>query len=304
LNVESCSSDHRLHATETVLNPCKAFGERDPIVVWPDTEPRLRTIIADLQRLNPALGLRCAVEHREPHDETYLLIDTAGNRVRETKKQALQTLEFLVYEGHGLEVLTLSMPQPITDSLYHAICSANSRYLQRYTDLGVFNVGPRRIDRIKPEELQFRPQSKCVQAALIAFTAACQRPTDMGDVAVDGPQIKGPWGLYVEDQIWTVDFACLPPRHQLDEDGRPKKYPEWLRTPLIGAISYVDRHDLPIEDHLLRARVMLVLGCSFAVIADIERGNLHIHQMSDTVVSESVRLPHLCWFDIPVSRRT
>jgi hypothetical protein len=300
LSLRSCG----LHVTEDVLNRCTVVAEPDPVIVWPNAEPRLSTIIADLQRLNPALRLRYAVEHRQLHDETYLIIDAAGNKLRETTKRVATSSEFLVHHGRGLDVLQLCMPLPVTDTLFHAVCSANSGYLQPTTDLGVFNTGPRRIDRVVPEELQFRPQSKFVEEALIAFSDASRFPADKRDMLVDGFQIKGPWGFYVEGQIWTVDFACLPRGHQLDEDGRLKKYPEWLRTPLLGTISYIDRHDLPFEEHLMRARMMLADGCSFAIVADIERGEVHIYQMSHTIVSEAVRLAHLSWFDIPIGRRT
>jgi hypothetical protein len=116
--------------------------------------------------------------------------------------------------------------------------------------------------------------------------------------------MHGPWSFAAENEIWAVDVACLPPKHRLDAEGRPKKYGEWLRTPLSGIISYIDRDDLPIEDHILRARVAVMLGCSFAIIADIERGELRVFQSSETVVSEAVRLSQMSWFDIPVARRT
>jgi hypothetical protein len=90
--------------------------------------------------------------------------------------------------------------------------------------------------------------------------------------------MHGPWSFAAENEIWAVDVACLPPKHRLDAEGRPKKYGEWLRTPLSGIISYIDRDDLPIEDHILRARVAVMLGCSFAIIADIERGELRVFQ--------------------------
>ena len=286
-----------------MLNRDIECDQSDPIIVWPDIEPSLRTLFTDLQRLNPSLDLRYAIEYREAYDETYLLIDAAGSKVRQTKTWASRDAEYLIHRGTGLDLVTLSMPEPVTDALYHAICSVNTTFRLSSTDLGVFKVDPKRVDRLGPEELQIRPRSRSVQNALSAFSDACLRPTDDNDVQSEGPQIKGPWSFYIEDEVWGVDFACLPPRHQLDRQGRQKTYLEWLRTPLLGVISYVDRNDLPIKRHLLRARQMVIVGCSFAVVADIERGEIHISQASNAVVSEPIRLPQIPWFDIPVGRR-
>jgi hypothetical protein len=76
-----------------------------------------------------------------------------------------------------------------------------------------------------------------------------------------------------------------------------------LQTPLLGVISYIDKDDLSMKDHMLRARIAVVTGCAFAIIADIERGELRIVQSSEVVVSQPVRLPQISRFDIPVGRR-
>ncbi len=47
------------------------YAERvDPIISWPAGSPRLAPMIAEMQRLNPSLGLRCAIS-REPDDEDF-----------------------------------------------------------------------------------------------------------------------------------------------------------------------------------------------------------------------------------------
>jgi hypothetical protein len=144
------------------------------------------------------------------------------------------------------------------------VCSANGGYRRLETDVGVCRTGPRRIERASPEGLRIRPCSRLVQDAVNAFIRAYEMSTSSNAGKAAGLEMHGPWSVFAEDETWTVDVACLPPGHRLDVEGRPKNHLEWMRSPLVGVISYIDRDDLPIEDHIVRARAaIVVLGCSF-----------------------------------------
>ncbi len=46
------------------------------------------------------------------------------------------------------------------------------------------------------------------------------------------------------------------------------------------------------------------MGAEFAVVGDLEAGDLHIFRMSAVVrTEEDVRIPELYWFDVPAKAR-
>jgi hypothetical protein len=286
-----------------VLKLYTTSGESDPVIVWPDAEPKLRTLIAGLQSLNPALDLRCAITPFLEFDETYLLIDAAGAKHWQKKRLAVREIECLIYRGTALDLVTLAIPAPISNDVFYQICAANGGFRRLETDLGVLRTGPRRIERISSESMRIRPCSPIVQDAVNAFIQSYEMSTSSDDGQAGKLEMHGPWSVFAEDEIWSVDIACLPAGHRLAAEGRPKAHHEWLQTPLLGVISYIDKDDLSMEDHMLRARIAVVTGCAFAIVADIERGELRIVQSSEVVVSQPVRLPQISKFDIPVGRR-
>jgi hypothetical protein len=46
------------------------------------------------------------------------------------------------------------------------------------------------------------------------------------------------------------------------------------------------------------------MGAEFAIVGDVEAGELHIFRMSGIVrTREDVRIPELYWFDVPTKAR-
>ena len=84
-----------------------------PIISWPIvTAGPLSASIAEMQRLNPDLGLRCAVEIWQP-DFAKLDPRTAAKMRHDLEE--LPTPQYLLHEGTSLDVVTIVMPEPPTD---------------------------------------------------------------------------------------------------------------------------------------------------------------------------------------------
>lgn len=122
-------------------------------------------------------------------------------------------------------------------------------------------------------------------------------------------RIQGRWGILRDrHEVWEVDYGYLP--EYFSADGRRSEDPrlpdddhDYWRTTPVGTISYIDRCDLPIETHYARARAIVAAGSEFAIVGDIERGELNVFRLSGVERhTEDFRLPEMPWFDVPIGR--
>ena len=81
----------------------------DPIILWPGGSFRLAPMIAEMQRLNPSLGLGCATSTSPAREERYYV---DGGKEIQTRIVGPFVSDYLVYAGTELDVLTIAMPQP------------------------------------------------------------------------------------------------------------------------------------------------------------------------------------------------
>jgi hypothetical protein len=78
---------------------------------------------------------------------------------------------------------------------------------------------------------------------------------------------------------------------------------EFWRTTPIGTISFVDKHDLPLEEHHARARKIVARGSEFAAVVSLEHSDVQVFRMSGVTRHrhpEKFRLPEWPWFDVPI----
>jgi hypothetical protein len=280
----------------------------DPIIVWPGGSPRLAPMIAEMQRLNPSLGLRCATSTSPAREERYYV--DGGEQV-ETRIVGPFMSEYLLYAGTDLHVLTIAMPEPPDDDMMSGFNEVNREWCHPDTDLGNFRSGPRRIERTANGSLLIRPRSTAMEALFGRFGWAYQE----GDAPVgEIIRMKSRWGIYHDPhELWEIDFAYLPQwvfnrgldgKHLPNDPREPKNDFEFWRTIPIGTVSYIDRYDLPLETHFARAREIVAMGAEFAVVGDVETSELHIFRMSGVVRTfDDVRIPELHWFDVPAKSR-
>jgi hypothetical protein len=268
----------------------------DPIIMWPSvTALPLRDWIGEMQRLNPQIHLRCATSTWEP-DKTKLHPMTAAQMCKDIAESPPQ--EYLIYDGTSLDVVQIRMPYIPSDQAMSGLGDLNKEGFSPVTDIGNFEGGPRRIERLPDGGLLIRPRSRAVDEAAGAFSWAYQKRFE-GKQQIDQMlRFQRSWGIFRDPcELWEVEFAYFMPgylyRTNVDE--------EYWRTIPIGTISYIDRYDLAIEDHYARAQAIVAAGSSFAIVGDVEKQTLRIFR-KDSVTHhvEAVRIPEWPWFDIPV----
>jgi hypothetical protein len=183
------------------------YAERvDPIISWPAGSPRLAPMIAEMQRLNPGLDLRCALS-TEPGDEEFVSFMARTARLRERLENA-EPSESLLYAGTALDVVTIAMPEPPDDDMMSGLTEVNRESYHSDTDLGTFRFGPRRIERAANGSLLVRPRSQATESLFGYFGWAYQRQ--------DAPigerlRIQSRYGIYHDPyELWEVDFAYVP----------------------------------------------------------------------------------------------
>ena len=281
----------------------------DPIIRWPAGSPPLAPMIAEMQRLNPGLGLRCATSVYPAREERYYV---DGTQEIETRTVGPVVSECLIYNATDLDVVTITMPEPPDDETMSGLTEVNREWSTKKTDLGEFRTGPRRIERTADGSLLIRPRSQAMEAIYSRFGWAYQHPggCPMREIG----RIRSRWGIYHDPNVlWEVDFAYIPRwvfnrglnGEPLPPDPRePENDHDYFRVIPIGTVSYIDRYDLPLDTHFARARDIVAMGAEFAVVGDVEASELHIFRTSGVVRTfEDVRLPELYWFDVPAKAR-
>ena len=110
--------------------------------------------------------------------------------------------------------------------------------------------------------------------------------------------------------MWEVDTAYLPEyfavgyedREIKRDPRRPRGNHDFWRTIPVGTISYI-RYDVPIDEHHARARAIISVGSEFAIVGDVERGEVRVFRLSGVRLHmEDFRLPEMPWFDVTIGR--
>lgn len=121
----------------------------DPVIYWPDKSGTLAALIPDLAQLNPHLHLR-------------LVNDVAEDG------------EFLRYAGSALDVVTIALPQPLSDKFYSTLTDFNKDWMGYETEIGEVRVGLRPFERTSNGDLLLRPKSWNAVEASMRFSRAFQ----------------------------------------------------------------------------------------------------------------------------------
>jgi hypothetical protein len=284
--------------------------EVDPIIAWPN-DAQLAPIIGAMQGLNPSLQLRCATKFTPAREETYKLNTDPTLR---TRTVGPFTSEYLTYAGTALDVFTVVMPDPPDDKMMSGLTEVNRESYTERTDIGKFRVGPRRIERTADGNLLVRPRARNASRAADQFNLAWQghySENQEGMLDQIG-RIVNRWGIFRKrHELWEVETAYLPgyfaAKYENNEviwdPRRPRgDYAYWRTTP-VGTVAYIDRYDLPIEEHYARARAILAAGSEFAIVGDVERGAVRVFRLSGVEThTKDFRLPEMPWFEVPIGR--
>jgi hypothetical protein len=252
-----------------------------------------------MQRLNPGLGLRCAVSTWRP-DYTKLSESVAIEIQKNMDMEESGPSEYLVYDRTSLDVVTIVMPEPPTDDSMSGFTDLNREGGTHETDLGDFRYGPRRIERTARGELLIRPRSEAVESMAGWFAATYQdRDEETPDWVSRIRRMQSRWGIFRDPyELWEVDFAWFA------NDFLQHKYPSdhvfWRTTP-IGTISYIDAYDFPIETHYDRARQIVAAGSEFAIVVNVETAEARVFRMSGVErFADDFKIPEWPWFDVPL----
>jgi hypothetical protein len=125
----------------------------------------------------------------------------------------------------------------------------------------------------------------------------CPDPRDIDWIR----RFQSRWGIYRDSyELWEVEFAWFDDTFMT---ARKTNFAYWRTTP-VGTIAYIDEYDLPIADHYARAKAIVAAGSAFAIVGDVNVGELRIFR-SDSITrhTNDVRIPEWSWFDIPVKAR-
>ncbi len=257
----------------------KWIATSDPVISWPEEAGSLADMIPDLVRLNPQLDLRLVLDEDED--------------------------ELLGYAGSALDVVTIAMPKPPTDQFMSELTLSNADWIPRDTEIGEVRIGPRRFERTATGDLLVRPKSWAAFEASTRFglsyegnaTRTAQRmPVDQIG------RLQRYWGIFREPpEVWEVEYAYMP-ANLFDRVGKRSDEDYWRTTP-IGTISYIDQYDLPIEEHYRRAREIVKTGSEFAIVGNMQTGELRVFRVDGVQSSfEDIRMPEMPWFDVPAPR--
>jgi hypothetical protein len=252
----------------------------DPIIYWPGEAGTLAAIISDLTQLNPHLDLR--------------LVNGAD-----------RDGEFLSYAGSALDVVTIALPQPLSDKFYSDLTDLNKDWMGYETEIGRVRVGPRRFERTSNGNLLLRPKSWNTVEASTRFSSRYQghtpKPSRRMPVEQIG-RIQKYWAIFHDPyEMWEVEYGYMPADF-LDHVGKRSDEEYWRQTP-IGTICYIDKYDLPIDEHYRRAREIVKAGSEFAIVGDMQTGELRIFRVDGVQSSfEDVRVPEMAWFDVPAPK--
>jgi hypothetical protein len=97
----------------------------DPVIKWPAGSPELAPMIGEMQRLNPSLGLRCAIFTYPAREERYYVDRTGESKETETRIVGPFVSECLIYHGTELDVVTIAMPKPPDDEMMSGVTEVN-----------------------------------------------------------------------------------------------------------------------------------------------------------------------------------
>lgn len=255
----------------------------DPIIYWPGEAGGLARIMPDRAQLNPHLDLR--------------LVNDAD-----------EESEFLSYGGSALDVVTIAVPQPLSDQFYSELTDLNKDWMGYDTEIGEVRVGPRRFERTANGDLLLRPKSWAAVEASTRFSMHYQCHTPESDTPGRMPQeqigrIQKYWAIFNDPyEMWKCEYAYMP-ADLFDRMGERTNEEYWRQTP-IGTISYIDQHYLPIEEHFRRARAIVKPGSEFAMVGDMQTGELRVFRVDGVQSSfENIRVPEMSWFDVPAPQR-
>jgi hypothetical protein len=267
---------------ESHVRPTQKRWIADAVISWPNNDS-LASIIEALQALNPQLGLRRAVDVRYGESE------------------------YLLYAGVWSDVFEIAFPSPASDDLMSGLTEVNREWWPIETDLGRFQYGPHRLERTSAGSVLVRPRSWHVCNEAGRFGMGYQHGTLRGqrsDLPFDQiGRVIGRWGIFRGEgfgELWEVDYAYLPADHWNDPGGPKKTDREWWETTPIGTISYIDRYDLPFEEHIARAKAIVAAGSAFSILGDLTRLEHRIYRADDASdETGEFSVPEMPWFDIP-----
>lgn len=265
----------------------------DPVISWPGP---LSASIVEMQRLNPGLGLRCAVSTWQPNYTK--LTESAAVEMRKYIEESPDS-EYLIYDGTALDVVTIVTPEPPTDDDMSGFTDLNREGGVHQTNLGDFRFGPRRIERTARGDLLIRPRSEAVESIAGWFAATYQdRDDDAPEWAGRVRRMQSRWGIFRDPhELWEVEFAWFADDFLKRRQGN---HAFWRTTP-IGTISYIDRHDLLIEAHHARARAIIAAGSEFAIVGNVEAAEARVFRMSGVErFTDDFRVAEWPWFNVPV----
>jgi hypothetical protein len=254
----------------------------DPIIYWPGKAGTLAAIIPDLAQLNPHLDLR-------------LVNDDDGEG------------KFLSYAGSALDVVTIALPRPPSIQIMSDLTNLNKDWMGYQTEIGVVRVGPRRFERTARGDLLLRPKSWNVVEASTRFGRHYQCHTPSAATPGRMPQeqigrIQKYWAIFRDSyELWETEYAYMPA--DLFDRVRTRTDEEYWRKTPIGTICYIDQYDLPIDVHYARAREIVMAGSEFAIVGDMQRGELRVFRIDGVQSSfEDIRVPEMSWFDVPAPK--
>lgn len=239
----------------------------DPIIAWPDSVVGLGEIIGDLQRLNPNLGLAAIGK-------------------------------YLLHQGSERDVVAIVMPAPPSDELLDALTEGNYDWMPA---VGDFHKGARRFERTVDGNLRIRPHTwELEQSGYGQFNRARQPQKRSSATRDQIDRISKRWFIFRPNgEAWAVDFGYMPADYLNETDDRSDS--EFWRTVPVGTVCYIDGFDLPVDEHHRRAQEIVSAGSEFAVVADVQKGDLRIFRPDSVECwSEDVCIPEMPWFKIPV----
>jgi hypothetical protein len=215
--------------------------------------------------------------------------------------------QFLAYAGSALDVVTIALPQPLSDQCYSALTDVNKDWMGYETEIGEVRVGPRRFERTATGDLLLRPKSWATVEAGSRFSAHYQchtanspKPRRMPEEQIG--RIQKYWAIFNDPhEMWEVEYAYMPANF-FDHVGKRSDEEFWRQTP-IGTICYIDEFDLPIDEHYRRAREIVKAGSEFAIVGDLQTSELRVFRVDGVQSStEDIRVPEMPWFDVPAPK--
>src|ERR1035438_7622949 len=118
---------------------------------------------------------------------------------------------YLLNDGTAFDVVRIAMPFVPSDEAMSGFTDLNKDGSRPVTDLGNFEGGPRRIERLPDGGVLIRPRSQRVDRVAGAFSWASQALRG-GQQIEQIVRFQRSWGIPRErHELWEVEFAYFAP---------------------------------------------------------------------------------------------